>query len=44
MPNDLGNTVDQAADKLKTASIRKETRGWDKPSDHVPVMVDLDIE
>ena len=34
----------QAADRLKTASIRKETRGWDKPSDHVPVMVDLDID
>ena len=27
----------QAQDKLKTASIRKEMRGWDKPSDHVPV-------
>jgi exodeoxyribonuclease-3 len=34
----------QAADRLKTASIRKETRGWDKPSDHVPVMVDLDLD
>jgi exodeoxyribonuclease-3 len=33
-----------AADRLKTASIRKETRGWDKPSDHVPVMVELDLE
>jgi exodeoxyribonuclease-3 len=33
----------QAADRLRTASIRKETRGWDKPSDHVPVMVDLDL-
>ena len=34
----------QAADRLATAAIRKETRGWDKPSDHVPVMVDLDLE
>jgi exodeoxyribonuclease-3 len=34
----------QAADRLRTASIRKETRGWDKPSDHVPVMVDLDLD
>jgi exodeoxyribonuclease-3 len=33
----------QAADRLRTSSIRKETRGWDKPSDHVPVMVDLDL-
>jgi exodeoxyribonuclease III len=34
----------QAQDKLRTTSIRKEVRGWDKPSDHVPVIVDLDIE
>jgi exodeoxyribonuclease III len=34
----------QAQDKLRTASIRKEVRGWDKPSDHVPVIVDLDID
>jgi exodeoxyribonuclease III len=32
----------QAADRLKSAAIRKETRGWDKPSDHVPVTIDLD--
>jgi exodeoxyribonuclease-3 len=34
----------QAADRLKGASIRKETRAWDKPSDHVPVMIDLALE
>ncbi len=34
----------QAQDKLRSASIRKEVRGWDKPSDHVPVMVDLDLD
>jgi exodeoxyribonuclease-3 len=34
----------QAADRLASAAIRKETRGWDKPSDHVPVMIDLAIE
>ena len=34
----------QAQDRLRTTSIRKEVRGWDKPSDHVPVIVDLDIE
>jgi exodeoxyribonuclease III len=33
----------QAADRLRSVSIRKETRSWDKPSDHVPVVVDLDI-
>jgi exodeoxyribonuclease-3 len=33
----------QAADRVKTVSIRKDVRGWDKPSDHVPVVLDLDI-
>jgi exodeoxyribonuclease III len=33
----------QAADRLQTAAIRRETRSWDKPSDHVPVVVDLDL-
>jgi exodeoxyribonuclease III len=34
----------QAADRLVDAGIDKHVRGWDKPSDHVPVYVDLDIE
>jgi exodeoxyribonuclease-3 len=34
----------QAADRLRASSIHKETRGWDKPSDHVPVMVELDLD
>ena len=34
----------QAQDKLKSAAIRKDVRGWDKPSDHVPVLVDLNID
>ncbi|HZP19170.1 MAG TPA: exodeoxyribonuclease III [Bauldia sp.] len=33
----------QAADRLVSASIDKRTRGWDKPSDHVPVVIDLDV-
>lgn len=33
----------QAADKLTDAGIDKHVRSWDKPSDHVPVWVDLDI-
>lgn len=32
-----------AADRLLTAGIDKHVRGWEKPSDHVPVYVDLDI-
>jgi len=28
---------------VSDASILREARGWDKPSDHVPVAVDLDI-
>jgi exodeoxyribonuclease-3 len=34
----------QAADRLVDAGIDKHTRAWDKPSDHVPVWIDLDIE
>jgi exodeoxyribonuclease-3 len=33
----------QAADRLLDAGIDRHVRGWDKPSDHVPVWVDLDI-
>lgn len=33
----------QAADLLRDAGIDKEIRGYEKPSDHVPVWVDLDI-
>jgi len=34
----------QAADRLVDAGVDRKVRGWDKPSDHVPVFVDLDIE
>lgn len=34
----------QAADRLVTAGIDKHVRSWEKPSDHVPVWVDLDLE
>jgi exodeoxyribonuclease III len=33
----------QAADRLTEVRIHKETRGWDKPSDHVPVVMELDV-
>ena len=33
----------QAADRLRTAGIDRGTRGWDKPSDHVPVWVELAV-
>ena len=32
----------QAADKLMTAGIDKHTRSWERPSDHVPVWIELD--
>jgi len=32
----------QAADALVSCHIDKKTRGWDKPSDHVPVVVELE--
>lgn len=31
----------EAADRLASASVHKHTRAWEKPSDHVPVMVKL---
>ncbi len=34
----------QAADRLTDAGIDKHVRGWEKPSDHVPVYIDLDID
>ena len=34
----------QAADRLVDAGIDRHVRSWDKPSDHVPVWIDLDIE
>jgi exodeoxyribonuclease III len=33
----------QAADRLITAGIDKHVRAWEKPSDHVPVWIDLDL-
>jgi exodeoxyribonuclease-3 len=32
-----------AADRLEDAGIDKHVRSWEKPSDHVPVWIDLDI-
>src|SRR5579862_5160508 len=34
----------QATDRLTDAGIDRHVRGWEKPSDHVPVWIDLDIE
>ena len=31
----------QAADRLQSCTIDKKVRGWEKPSDHVPVMIEL---
>jgi exodeoxyribonuclease-3 len=33
-----------AADRLSDAGIDRHVRAWEKPSDHVPVWIDLDIE
>jgi exodeoxyribonuclease III len=33
----------QAADRLVSAAIDKQVRGWEKPSDHVPVVAELDL-
>lgn len=34
----------EAANRLSSASIEKHVRAWEKPSDHVPVAVDLALE
>ncbi|QUS40139.1 exodeoxyribonuclease III [Tardiphaga alba] len=34
----------QASDRLVDVGIDKYVRAWEKPSDHVPVWVDLDLE
>jgi exodeoxyribonuclease-3 len=34
----------QAADRLIGAAINRHVRAWEKPSDHVPVVVDLAID
>ena len=33
----------EAANRLKSAWVEKHVRAWEKPSDHVPVMIELDI-
>lgn len=33
----------EAADRFSVASIDKRVRGWEKPSDHVPVIAELDF-
>ena len=34
----------QAADRLVTAGVDKHVRAWEKPSDHVPVWIELDLD
>lgn len=46
-PRDHGIRIDhallspQAADRLQGAGVERDVRGWDKPSDHVPVVIEL---
>jgi len=32
-----------AADRLIAAGVDKHVRGWEKPSDHVPVWAEIDV-
>ncbi len=34
----------QAADRLKGAGVHRDTRGWEKASDHAPVWVEIESE
>jgi exodeoxyribonuclease-3 len=29
--------------RLKAAAVLREARGWERPSDHVPVYIDIDL-
>jgi exodeoxyribonuclease-3 len=40
---DHGLLSPQAADLLRGAVIHRHVRGWEKPSDHVPVVFELDL-
>jgi exodeoxyribonuclease III len=48
-PKDDGIRIDhlllspQAADRLTASGIDRFTRAWEKPSDHVPVWIELDV-
>jgi exodeoxyribonuclease III len=48
-PRDLGIRIDHlllsplAADRLAGVVIHRDVRGRDKPSDHVPVVAELDL-
>ena len=33
----------QAADRVVTAGVDKHVRGWEKPSDHVPVLAEIAV-
>ena len=33
----------QAADRLRGVSIHRDVRSWDKPSDHVPLVIELEV-
>ena len=33
----------QAADRLKGVEIHRDVRSWEKPSDHVPLVIELDL-
>ena len=34
----------QAADRLRSVDIHKHVRGWEKPSDHVPFVIELELD
>ena len=40
----LMTVAPQAGDRLMSVGIDSYVRAWEKPSDHVPVWADLDLE
>src|SRR3990167_1169421 len=43
IPIDHALLSPQAADLLRGCVIHRDVRAWDKPSDHVPVVLELDL-
>ena len=33
----------EASNRLRSVTVEKDVRGWEKPSDHVPVAIELDV-
>ena len=40
----LRSVAQEVFNNVKNIKIIKDARGWEKPSDHVPVVIEIDLE